>query len=77
MIYERDDPTPAELAAIEDEWPLIEAEMDLLDVQVSILAGHGRVDDLEAQRLRNARDMVVRESLAWYCRRFNAQRPAA
>jgi hypothetical protein len=77
VTYERDDPTPAELDAIEDEWPLIEAELDLLDVQVSILAGHGRVDDLEAQRLRNARTAVVRESLAWYRRRFNAQRPAA
>ncbi|GAB3862877.1 DUF6284 family protein [Dactylosporangium cerinum] len=77
MIYERDDPTPADLDAIEDEWPLIEAEMDLLDLQVSILAGHGRVDDLEAQRLRNARATVVRESLAFYKRRFNAQRPAA
>lgn len=61
-----DGPTPADLAEIEREWPLIEAELELLDVQLSILNGAGRVDDLVVRRLRHARQAVIREALAHY-----------
>ncbi|WP_433051703.1 DUF6284 family protein [Dactylosporangium sp. CS-033363] len=72
-----DEPTAAELTAIEDEMPLIEAEVDLLDVQIRIMSAHGPVDEVTAQRLRRSRDAVVAEALRWYMRRFNAPRRAA
>ncbi|MEV0570705.1 DUF6284 family protein [Dactylosporangium sp. NPDC050588] len=80
MIYDRDstdEPTAADLAAIEDEWPLIEAEIDLLDVQIDILDARRPVDEVTARRLHRARDAVVGEALRYYTRRVNAAHRAA
>ena len=71
------EPSPADLAAIEDEWPLIAAELDLLDVQLAIIGGTGRVDELEVRRLRHARNAVIRKSLAYYLHRSATARRAA
>ncbi|MFI5913742.1 DUF6284 family protein [Dactylosporangium sp. NPDC051541] len=77
--HERDstEPSAVDLEAIEDEMPLIEAEIGLLDVQIRIMAAHGPVDEVTAQRLRRSRDAVIAESLRWYVRRYNATRRAA
>jgi hypothetical protein len=72
-----DGPSAAELAAIEDEMPLIEAEIDLVDVQIRIMQAHGPVDDVTVQRLRRSRNAVVAETLRWYARRFNLAHRAA
>lgn len=80
MINERDwteGPSAEDLAAIEDEMPLIEAEMDLLDVQIKIMKAHGPVDDVLVRRLRRSRDAVIAETLRWYARRFNTAHRAA
>ncbi|MEU4455435.1 DUF6284 family protein [Nocardioides sp. NPDC023903] len=38
MTYTRDEPTGADLAAIEAEWPQIAAERDLVDAECRLLA---------------------------------------
>jgi hypothetical protein len=80
--YDHDDvedrePTVAELAAIEDEEPVFAAELELLDVQLSLLDERGPVDAVTVRRLQRSRAAVVRETLVWYLRRYNARRNAA
>lgn len=51
------EPTPEELAAIEAEWPVIAAELELLDVELELL---GRpASPLDARRLRRATRRVL------------------
>ncbi|MFF7240441.1 DUF6284 family protein [Streptomyces collinus] len=51
------EPTDAELDAIEQESPLILAEVDLLDTQITTL---DRVpNEMDARRLRRARNRVL------------------
>ncbi len=53
------EPTAAELAAIEVEWPLIEADMARLDVEIAALV-HGRVvDELAWRRHRRQARRVL------------------
>lgn len=56
------EPTAADLAAIEAEWPLIAAELDLLDAEITMLnaADHGGPTDLDWRRLRRAEARVTR-----------------
>lgn len=56
------EPTAAELHAIEDEWPLIEAEMDLLNAEIAniIAADRGGPSPLDWRRLRRAEARVTR-----------------
>jgi hypothetical protein len=57
-----DGPTSAELDAIEDEWPLIAAELDVLDAEITLInAGdHGGPSPLDWRRLRRAEARVIR-----------------
>ncbi|RIV32617.1 DUF6284 family protein, partial [Micromonospora radicis] len=50
------EPTAAELAAIESEWPLIAAELDVLDAQITLIyaEGHGGPTALDWRRLCRA-----------------------
>lgn len=68
MTYSEDipapGPTPADLAAIERESPLIEAEVLLLDAQIAILTTDGPPSDLDWQRIRRAQRRVLREARA-------------
>jgi hypothetical protein len=57
-------PTDADLAAIETEWPLIEAEMALVDAEIHMLTVHGAPSALDWRRLRRAEQRVLREALA-------------
>ncbi|MDP9798301.1 hypothetical protein J2S43_006813 [Catenuloplanes nepalensis] len=61
-----DEPTDAELAAIENEWPLIVAELDLMEAELDVLdaAERGGPFDLDWQRLRRAEARVLREAAA-------------
>jgi hypothetical protein len=56
------EPTPGDLAAIETEWPLIAAEMDVLDAEITLIyaADHGGPSPLDWRRLRRAEARVTR-----------------
>lgn len=61
-VDEVSEPTGADLAAIEEEWPLIAAELDLLDAEIALLyaADRGGPTELDWQRVRRARRQVLR-----------------
>jgi hypothetical protein len=59
-----DEPTPADLAAIEREWPLIEAELAVLDAQIRILAAAGGPTPLGWRRVRRAERQVLHAATA-------------
>jgi hypothetical protein len=59
-----DEPTPDELTAIDREWPLIEAEMQLVDAEIRVLTTPGAPTALDCRRLRRAEARVMREVLA-------------
>ncbi|MFG1941278.1 DUF6284 family protein [Micromonospora tulbaghiae] len=56
------EPTAADLAAIETEWPLIAAELDVLDAEITMLYAedHGGPTVLDWRRLRRAEARVTR-----------------
>ncbi|MCX5119898.1 DUF6284 family protein [Micromonospora sp. NBC_00362] len=56
------DPTAADLAAIDAEWPLIAADLDLLDAEITLLYAedHGGPSPLDWRRLRRAEARVTR-----------------
>ncbi|MEV7228315.1 DUF6284 family protein [Polymorphospora sp. NPDC051019] len=60
------EPTAADLAAIESEWPLIAAELDLLDAEITLIcaADHGGPTALDWRRLRRAEARVIRAAAA-------------
>ncbi|MFI6073824.1 DUF6284 family protein [Actinoplanes sp. NPDC051343] len=57
-----DEPTGADLSAIEAQWPLIEAELSLLDAEIANIyaAEHGGPTPLDWRRLRRAEARVTR-----------------
>lgn len=62
------EPTPEALAAIETVWPLIEADMDVLDAEIAVInaADRGGPTELDWRRLRRAetRALAVAVELA-------------
>ncbi|MEU5932825.1 MULTISPECIES: DUF6284 family protein [Micromonospora] len=62
MRPHRTEPTPKALAAIETEWPLIEAELSVLDAEIILMyaADHGGPSPLDWRRLRRAEARVTR-----------------
>ncbi|GGQ67127.1 DUF6284 family protein [Couchioplanes azureus] len=57
-----DGPSRADLAAIDSEWPLIEAELSVLDAEIALInaADHGGPSPLDWRRLRRAEARVTR-----------------
>jgi hypothetical protein len=57
-----DGPSTADLEAIEAEWPLIAADLDVLDAEIAIIyaADHGGPTVLDWRRLRRAEARVTR-----------------
>ena len=53
------EPTAADLAAIEAEWPLVEAELGLLDAQIVALSAARGLSPLDWRRLRRAERRVL------------------
>ncbi|HZM83033.1 MAG TPA: DUF6284 family protein [Candidatus Limnocylindrales bacterium] len=47
-------PSDVELAAIELEWPLIAAELDLVEAEIRVLTAHGGPTDVDWRHLRRA-----------------------
>lgn len=58
-----DEPSAADLAAIEIEWPLIEAELAVVDAEIRVLSAE-RPSELDWRRLRRAEHRVTREMAA-------------
>jgi len=54
-----EEPTPADLNAIEREWPLIEAELELLDAQIASINAGPHTSVLETRRVRRAERRVL------------------
>jgi uncharacterized protein DUF6284 len=55
------DPTWADLAAIEAEWPLIEAELAELDCVIRIVSARRDPNEMDIRRYRRAQRRVLRE----------------
>nr|WP_204000487.1 DUF6284 family protein [Micromonospora andamanensis] len=55
-------PTAADLAAIDGEWPLIAADLDVLDAEITLIYAedHGGPTALDWRRLRRAESRVTR-----------------
>lgn len=58
------EPTRTELAAIEREWPLIEAELHELDCVIRIISAGRDPDEMDIRRYRRAQRRVLREMRA-------------
>ncbi|MEU2352488.1 DUF6284 family protein [Streptomyces misionensis] len=67
------EPTGAELDAIEEEMPLILADVDLLDAQITTL--DRTPSELDARRIRRARRRVLAERAALANRTATASLP--
>lgn len=72
------EPTTADLAAIEAEEPLIDAELAWLDAELTILNtdDRGGPTALDWRRLRRAEARVIRETFAHVARRTARPRSA-
>ena len=72
-----DEPTAADLAAIERESPLIDAEMAWLDAEISMLDAdeRGGPSELDWRRLRRSEARVIRETFAYVARRVPGPHP--
>jgi hypothetical protein len=53
------DPTDDQLAGIAEQWPLIEAEIEVLDARSAAMDTVGRLDDLLVRRLRRAKRALL------------------
>ncbi len=73
----QDEPTAADLAAIEAETPLIDAEWAWLDAEIAMLDAddRGGPTDLDWRRLRRAEARVIRETFAHVARRTSRTGP--
>lgn len=58
------EPTGRELAAIEEEWPQIAAELAVLDTEIRALTYGVGVCELDQRRVRRQRRAALRVSLA-------------
>ncbi|GAA0720605.1 hypothetical protein Drose_06875 [Dactylosporangium roseum] len=65
-----DGPSPADLAAIQREWPLIEAEMALVAAEIRVLTAEPQPTVRDWHRLRTAERRVLREAAALVCARL-------
>lgn len=57
-------PSAADLANIEREWPLIDAELALLDAEIIALYDDDGPSSLDWRRIRRAEQRVMREAAA-------------
>ncbi|MFF1818610.1 DUF6284 family protein [Kribbella sp. NPDC058245] len=58
-VLRDDEPSAADLVAIELEWPLIAAELDLLDAQITQLSTGPNMSDIDRRRVRRAEHRVL------------------
>ncbi len=58
-VADGEDPTAAELAEIEQEWPLITAELDLLDAEIAFINAGPYASVLDRRRVRRSEHRVL------------------
>ena len=58
-----EEPTQEDLDRIEREWPLIEAEMELVKAEIRVLTAAGGPTSLDWRRLRRAENRVLRQAV--------------
>jgi hypothetical protein len=58
-----EEPTQEDLDRIEREWPLIEAEMELVKAEIRVLTAAGGPTALDWRRLRRAEHRVLRQAV--------------
>lgn len=59
LSVEDDEPTPADLAGIEREWPLLAADLELLDAEISFINAGQNASELDRRRIRRAERRVL------------------
>jgi hypothetical protein len=60
QVNEDDEPSASDLAAIEEEWPVIEAEIALTDAEIRLITvGRRHATELDWQRYRSAERTVL------------------
>ncbi|MEV6306093.1 DUF6284 family protein [Actinoplanes sp. NPDC051861] len=71
------EPTAADLAAIEAEEPLIDAELAWLEAEIALMNAieRGRASELDVRRLRRAEQAVIRETFAHVARLTRSPSP--
>jgi hypothetical protein len=71
------EPTAADLAAIETEEPLINAELVWLDAEITLLDAveRGRVNELDVRRVRRAEHAVIRQTFSLVARLTRSPSP--
>ncbi len=57
-------PTPAQLRAIDAEWPLIAAELAVVDAEIAMVRDEAGPAPLDRRRLRRAEHRVLAEKRA-------------
>ena len=76
--YPDEEPSAEDLAAIEEEWPVIEAEVRLLDAEIAVIrAGRARASAMDWQRVRAAEREVVSAWLAYVAAYLGAGKAVA
>ncbi|PPK98034.1 hypothetical protein CLV92_102187 [Kineococcus xinjiangensis] len=60
-----EEPTASDLRAIEAEWPLIAAEVELVNAEVAALSAPSAMSELARRRVRRAEGRVVEEARTW------------
>jgi hypothetical protein len=59
LAADSEGPSAAELAEIEQEWPLIAAELELLDAEISCITAGPAASVLDRRRIRRAQRKVL------------------
>jgi hypothetical protein len=72
-----EEPTPADLAAIEAEWPLIDAELAVVDAEIRALSAVGGPSPLDWRRLRRTERRVLAARLRLAVARTAGDAPRA
>lgn len=63
VFWPDEEPTPADLAKIEREWPSIEAALAELDAEIAALEAEDRVSESGRRRVRRAEQRSMRRAV--------------
>ncbi|GAB2553197.1 DUF6284 family protein [Kribbella endophytica] len=66
QAVQNEEPNAADLAAIDAEWPVVAAELDVLDAEIALITAGPAASVLDRRRVRRAerRALVARRELS-------------